>query len=176
MLCSFQLYSKVIQLYLCICSFCNILFHYGYYELLNIVPGAIHWMCACSVVSNSLQPHGLYPSRLLCPWDFPEKNTGVDSHFLLQGIFPTQGSNLCLLCFLPEQAACLPLSHQGSPVLYSRTFSFIRSICKNLQMLNPSSHSIHPPSPSLLATTNLFPKYMSLFLFCRVCVIFRFQI
>jgi len=31
--------------------------------------------------------------RLLCPWDFPGKNTGVGSHSLLQGIFPTQGSD-----------------------------------------------------------------------------------
>ena len=34
--------------------------------------------------------------RLLCPWDFLGKNIGVDCHFLLQGIFPTQGSNPCL--------------------------------------------------------------------------------
>ena len=34
-----------------------------------------------------------YRSRLLYPWDFPGKNTGVDCHFLLQGIFLTQGSN-----------------------------------------------------------------------------------
>ena len=47
----------------------------------------------CSVMSDSLQPHGLLPSRLLCPWDFPGKNTAVGCHFLLQGIFPTQGSN-----------------------------------------------------------------------------------
>ena len=46
-----------------------------------------------SVMSNSLQPHGLQPSRLLCPWDFPGNRTGVDCHFLLQGIFPIQGSN-----------------------------------------------------------------------------------
>ena len=31
------------------------------------------------------------PARLLCPWNFPGKNTGTDCHFLLQGIFPTQG-------------------------------------------------------------------------------------
>ena len=31
------------------------------------------------------------------PWDFPGKNTGAGCHFLLQGFFPTQGSNLCLL-------------------------------------------------------------------------------
>ena len=51
------------------------------------------WTRSCSVVSNSLRPHGLYPTRLLCPWDFPGNSTGVDCHFLLQGIFPTQGSN-----------------------------------------------------------------------------------
>ena len=37
--------------------------------------------------------HGLQPSRLLCPWDFPGKNTGVGCHFLLPRIFLTQGSN-----------------------------------------------------------------------------------
>ena len=51
-----------------------------------------------SVVSNSLQPHPLLsPTRLICPWDFPGKNAGVGSHSLLQGIFPTQGSNPGLL-------------------------------------------------------------------------------
>ena len=44
-------------------------------------------VCACSVVSDSLWPHGLQPTRLLCPWDSPGKNTGVRSHSLLQGIF-----------------------------------------------------------------------------------------
>ena len=44
-----------------------------------------------------LWPHGLYPTRLLCPWDFPGKNTGVGCHFLHQRIFPTQGSNPHLL-------------------------------------------------------------------------------
>ena len=46
-----------------------------------------------------------------CPWDFPSKNTGVGCHFLLQGIFPTQGSNLGL----PHCRQTLyHLSHQGS--------------------------------------------------------------
>ena len=44
-----------------------------------------------------LQPHGLWSARLLCPWDSPGKNTGVGSHFILQGIFLTQGSDLGLL-------------------------------------------------------------------------------
>ena len=54
---------------------------------------------SCSVVSDSLQPHGLYsqPARLFCPWDFPGKVTGMGCHFLLQGIFQTQGLNPSLL-------------------------------------------------------------------------------
>ena len=50
-----------------------------------------------------------------CPWGScspPSNNTGVGSLSLLQGIFPTQGLNLCLLHW---QAGSLPLSHQGSP-------------------------------------------------------------
>ena len=39
----------------------------------------------------------LQPTRLLCTWDFPDKNAGVGCHFLLPGIFPTLGSNPCLL-------------------------------------------------------------------------------
>jgi len=43
--------------------------------------------CCCkvaSVVSDSVRPHGLQPTRLLRPWDSPGKNTGVGCHFLLQ--------------------------------------------------------------------------------------------
>ena len=42
-------------------------------------------------------PYGLWLIRLLYPWDSPGKNTGVGCHFLLQGIFLTQGSKLSLL-------------------------------------------------------------------------------
>ena len=52
------------------------------------------------VVSDSLQPRGLQSTRLLCPWDSPGKNIGVGFHALLQGIFPTQGSNLHFLGLL----------------------------------------------------------------------------
>ena len=44
-------------------------------------------MRAHSVTSDSLRTHGLYPARLLCPWDFSGKNTGVGSHFNLQGLW-----------------------------------------------------------------------------------------
>ena len=45
----------------------------------------------------TLQTLGLSPTRLLCPRDAPGKDTGVGSHFLLQGIFPTSGLNLGFL-------------------------------------------------------------------------------
>ena len=66
---------------------------------------------SCSVVSNSLQPHGLWPVMPLCPWDSPGKNTGVGSHSLLQEIFLTQGSNPGLLhC----RRILYPLCHLGN--------------------------------------------------------------
>ena len=50
-----------------------------------------------SVLSSFLRPHGLQLTRLLCPWDSPDKNTGADCHSFLQRIFLTQGSNPGLL-------------------------------------------------------------------------------
>ena len=60
----------------------------------------------CSVMSNSLWPHGLQPTRLLYPRDFLGKNTWVGSHSLLQGIFPTQRLNLCLRHFRQNLYHC----------------------------------------------------------------------
>ena len=74
-------------------------------------PAMWKWKWSHLVVSNSLQPHGLQSTRLLGPWDFPGKNTGVGCHFLLQGIFLTQGSNPGL----PHCRQTLyHLSHRGS--------------------------------------------------------------
>ena len=85
-------------------------------------------VCVCvsrSVMSDFCDPHGLQPTRLLCPWNSPGKNTGVGCHFLLQGIEP--GSPVL-------QADLYHLSHQGSPSLiicenYKLIFTFIISAC-----------------------------------------------
>ena len=82
------------------------------------------WLnAACTVCAKSLQ---LCPS--LCdsmdyrPLGFsvhgnsPDKNTGVGCHALLQGIFPTQGSNPSLLCLLGWQVGSLPLAPPGKPL------------------------------------------------------------
>ena len=62
---------------------------------------------------DSLQPYGLQPANLLCPWDSPGKHNGVGCHALLQGIFLTQGSNLHLLHLLHWQEDSLPLTPPG---------------------------------------------------------------
>ena len=58
-------------------------------------------------MSNSFRPHGLYR-----PWNSPDQNTGVGNLSLLQGIFPTQGSNPGLLHY---RQILYQLSHKGSP-------------------------------------------------------------
>ena len=86
------------------------------------------------------------PARLLCPWDSPGKNTGVDCHFLLQGIFPTQGSKPGL----PHWRWILyHLSHQGSPstrqeiILWGEDCVFIHPLCPLLaQCLTYRRHLI----------------------------------
>ena len=79
---------------------------------LELFKKSLYSVYACSVLSDSFWPHELWSARLLCPWDSPGKNIGVGCHFLLQGIFPTQGSNPRLLHW---QADSLPLSHLGMP-------------------------------------------------------------
>ena len=77
-----------------------------------------------SVVSNSLQPHGLYS-----PWNSPGQNTGVGSLSLLQGIFPTQGSNPGL----PHCRRILyQLSHKGKS-RNGQDLTEAEEIKKNLQ-------------------------------------------
>ena len=98
----------------------------GEFKMDNTLKGLVRHayyrcVCVCSVVSDSLPPYELQSTRFLCPWNFPGKDTGVDCHFLLQGIFPTQGSNTCLLDLLHllhRQADSLPLCHLGSPQYY----------------------------------------------------------
>ena len=75
----------------------------------NQTTGSAPHPCSCSVVSDSWWPHGLESSRLLCPSNFPGRNSGVGCHSRFQGIFPTQGSN-------PGLLHCRQILHQLSHV------------------------------------------------------------
>ena len=89
--------ALVIQLSIHTFFFFQILSLYSYYKILSVVPCAIQWVfvgylfyiwwwwCLVTKLSLTLRPHGLYPTRLLCPWDFLGKNTGVGCHLLVQG-------------------------------------------------------------------------------------------
>ena len=119
--------------------------------------------CVCVLVTQScltLKPHGLQPTRLLCPWDFPGKNTAVSCHFLLQRIFPIHGSNLYLLHLLHGQADSLPLAPAGkgrnikSMYLQSTTYKdteiqevhlllVSQIVSKPLTIPAPNSHPFH---------------------------------
>ena len=66
-----------------------------------------------SVISDSLMLLGREPARLLCPWNFPGKNTGGDCHFFLKGIFLTQGLNPCCFHLLHWQVDSLALVPSG---------------------------------------------------------------
>ena len=81
-------------------------------------PGRVQFFCvcvSCLVVSDSFRLHVLWPARLLCPWNFPDKNTGVGCHALLQGVFQPQGLNPHLLGLLHWQVGSLPLEPSGKP-------------------------------------------------------------
>ena len=56
--------------------------------------------CVQSFVSDSFLTLWTVACLTPCPWDFPDNHAGVGCHALLQGIFPTQGLNSWLLCFL----------------------------------------------------------------------------
>ena len=95
----------------------------------------LHNTCLTSEVAQlcpTLRPHGLWPTRLFHPWNFPGKNTGVGCHFLLQRIFPTQGSNPGLPHY-GQMLYCL--SHQEArdtcycPELWDCWLCFL-SVCK----------------------------------------------
>ena len=74
------------------------------------------WVHACSVMSDSSQPHVAHQAPL--SMELSSKNTGVGFHCLLQGIFPTQGLNPSLLRVLHWPVVSLPLCHLGGPTCY----------------------------------------------------------
>ena len=87
-------------------------------------------VCICSLLSDS---ETLWTAARQAPllWDSPGKNAGVGFHNLFQVIFLTQGSNPCFLSLLHRQVDSLPLSHQGSPFMFSSNFKLKISVYQN---------------------------------------------
>ena len=100
----------------------------------------------CSVVSDSLWPHGPQPARLLCPWDSPRQEHLSGVPFPTPGIFLTQEWKLRLFCLLHWQAGSLPLNHLGSPLQFLlvniwTTFPLGRDFLSNKSFPNPTGRS-----------------------------------
>ena len=104
-------------------------------------------------VSDSLQPHGLEPTRLLRLWNFPGKSTGVGCHFLLKRIFPTRELAPTCSKILPhKQLPFLRPPLQGAPPPSPLTCSslFHHNEEKNLppDLMSPTLPSALPPLSS----------------------------
>ena len=109
------------------------------------------------VMSDSSWPHGLGPTRLLCPWNFPGKNTGGGYLFLLQGSFPTQGSNSRLLSILHWKPNFLPLKI-GKLKRLELLLLFSRSVVSSSSWPHGLQHTSLPrPSQSPVACSNSWP-------------------
>ena len=111
----------------------------------------------CSVCSVAqLFPTLCNPMDCILPgssvMDFPGKNTGVVCHFLRQGIFPTQGSNLHLLCLLDCRQILYSLSHWGSPLLFHKRCYSVTQSC--LALCDPMDYS--PPRFPVLHHLNIW--------------------
>ena len=115
--------------------------------------GCGHVCSVASVMSDSLRPHGLWPTKLLCPQDSPGKNTGVGCHAVLQGIFLTQGLNLSLLRLLHWQVDSLPLVLLSKPqnrVAAAKSLQLCPTLCDPIDISPPGS-----PAPGTLQARTL---------------------
>ena len=106
-----------------------------------------HWLSGhtcvsvASVMSDSLQPHRLQPTRLLCPRVFLGKNTEVGYHALLQGIFLTQGLNPHPLYLLHSQAGSLPRMPLGKPSV-DMSLSRLQEMVKDREAWRAAVHGV----------------------------------
>ena len=97
----------------------------------------------CSVVSDSLWPDELLqPTRLLCPWGSPRKNIWVSCHALLQGIFPTQWSNPCLLHWLVNSLSTEPPGYSRTEL--SDSLGLERGALPVLFPVPATAENLHP--------------------------------
>ena len=97
------------------------------YVLYSNLPCRLSALCACVLSCFS---HAQFlvtlcrvSARLLCPWDSPGKNTEVGCHALLQGIFPTQESNLSLLYLLHWQVFLFLFSFFATSAISQQSFA-----------------------------------------------------
>ena len=133
---------------------------------ISSLEGPSEWVSP-SVASYSLPSHGLWPARLLCPWDSSGKNTGVGWHSLLQGNLPDPGietgshglqadslpspvqSLSCVQLFAAPWTAALQAS-----LSITNSRSLLKLLC--IELVMPSNHLIL--CCPLLLLPSIFPS------------------
>ena len=98
-------------------------------------------VCVCVLGANSLQscltlcnPLDCSPPGSSVHVNSPGRNTGVGCHALLQGVFPTEGSNPLLLHLLLWQAGSLPLATPGKPLRIHSTWQISSIVANNKEV------------------------------------------
>ena len=122
----------------------------------NIINGVQQtgYMYVCSVAQLCpalCNTHELWHTRLLCPWNFPGKNIGVSCHFLLQGIFLTQG--LTLMSYVSSIGRwilyhCATWEAQKYSYDWTVQFSSVQSLIVSDSLRPHESQHARPPCPS----------------------------
>ena len=111
--------------------------------------------CSVSVVSHSLRPHGPWPTRLLCPWGFPGKDTGVGCHLVV-----VQSLSHVRLFVTSWTAAC-----QAS-LFITVSWSLLKLM--SIESVMPSNHLILCHTllllPSIFPSNKVFPNESSLYI------------
>ena len=133
----------------------------GMYVYIWLIPFAVQQRltqhCKATMkVKVTQQSDSLQPRELYSPWSSPGQNTGVSSLSLLQGIFPTQGSNWGLLYC---RQTLYQLNHQGSPNLFPRQFQIKLDIRISINLLSPYFLTQHVRERDILNTPLKF-KYL----------------
>ena len=131
------------------------------------------WKWSRSVLSDSLWPHGLQPTRLLRPWGFPGKSTGVGCHCLLHYLVSVQFSSVAQSCPtlwdpMNRSTPGLPVHHQ----LLEFTQTHVHRVSNTIQPPHPLS-SPSPPAFNLSQHQGVFQWVGSLH---HVAKVLKFQL
>ena len=105
-------------------GYCYHLSKFHIYALVYCIGVFLFWLA--SVMSDSVQPHRQQPTRLLCPWDSPGKNTGVGCHFLLQCMKVKSQSEIAQSCLTPSNPMdCSPPGSSIHGICQARVLEWV---------------------------------------------------
>ena len=121
---------------------CDILCLHIYQVMCVYVCAHVH-TCAALPCPTLCTPWTIQPTWLFCLWNFPGKKTGTGCHFLLQGSFPTQESNPCILCLFHWQADSVPQAPSGKMVSSSTCCQLYKEVVTLYCLMKIQGSKLH---------------------------------